>query len=260
MKLKNLLKLIDLVHQKYGTSTPYICGGLPRDKYLGKLVSAVDVDFTTGDKTVEKLSLESYKILKEKFNIVREIKQDGHSSIYFKNMKIDFSSNYIVPYAEKFLKKLGKKPSLLELESYSRDFGCNSLLLSLDFKDILDPTGQGKKDCNNKTIKTILPPAITFKPNPKTQNNNRAIRAIYLACKLGFDIDQAIIDYLSDNPVAITLSDPKSLSKKLNQAYELDSEKTIYYLNKMNLWNYIPINNMLSDEVLDLLANRAKRE
>jgi hypothetical protein len=259
MKIKDLLKIIDLVHKKYNTSQPYICGGLPRDRYLGKLISAVDVDFTTGDNTIEILSLESYKILNKKFTIFREIKKDGHSSIYFKNMKIDFSSNFIDPYAKKILLKSGKQPMPLELESFSRDFGCNSLLLSLDFKEILDPTGNGKKDCDNKIIKTILPPAITFKPNPKTKNNNRAIRSIYLACKLGFDIDSAIIEYLTNNPIAITLADDKSLAKKLNEAYRLDADKTIYYLNKMNLWNYIPINNMLSDEVLDLLANKVQR-
>jgi tRNA nucleotidyltransferase/poly(A) polymerase len=257
MKLRQLVNILDEIHKEYETSTPYICGGLPRDKYLKRLSSVSDVDLTTGDKTIDILSLEVFNHLSEKFKIKREIKKDGHSSIYFKNIKIDFSSNYIDEYAKEFLTKNNKKISSLILESTSRDFGCNSLLLSLDLKTILDPTGVGKNHCDNKIIKTILPPQITFKPNPKTQNNNRVIRSIYLACKLNFDIDQSIIDYVSSNPQIITLTDPKTLAKKINSSYELDSDKTIYYLKKMNLFKNIPINNLLSDEMLRLLANRA---
>lgn len=259
MKIRELLQLLDTTSKEYDISTPYICGGLPRDRYLDRLSKIADVDITTGDKTVNDLSLKVFNKLKSKFNMSRDIKIDGHSSIYFKNIKIDFSSNYINPYAIEFAKKLNKKPTPLLLESLSRDFGCNSLLLSLDFKQILDPTGNGKKDCDNKVIKTILSPEATFKANPKTQHNNRVVRAIYLASKLGFSIDEKIISYISSNPGLITLSDDKSLAKKLSQAYELDKDKTIYYLNKMNLWNYIPITGMLSDDMLTLLANRIQK-
>jgi tRNA nucleotidyltransferase/poly(A) polymerase len=258
MKIKELIKLIDLVHRKYGTSKPYICGGLPRDKYLGKLISLADVDLTTGDSTIEELSLQSYKVLSKKFSIKRDVKMDGHSSIYFKNTKIDFSSNYIDPGAEFYLKKINKESTPMLLESYSRDFGCNAMLLDLNLKDIEDPTGRGKEDCDNKIIKTLLPPQLTFKANPKTKNNNRIIRSIYLASKLQFTIDGDIVEYVAKNPQLITLCDPKSLAKKLNSAYDFDKDRTIHYLDKMNLWNFIPINGMLSDGVLDLLANRVQ--
>jgi tRNA nucleotidyltransferase/poly(A) polymerase len=132
------------------------------------------------------------------------------------------------------------------------------MLISFDLKEITDPTERGKKDCDKKLIKTILPPEITFKKNPKTNNNNRIIRAIYLASKLDFTIDQSIVDYVTKNPALITLSSPKALAKKLNESYQLNPEKTIYYLNKMNLWNNIPISGMLSDEVLDLLTSKVQ--
>ncbi len=258
MKIRELIKLVDLVHKKHKTSKPWICGGLPRDKYLDRLSSAADVDFTTGDASVENLSIETFNLLKNKFSIKREVKVDGHSSIYFKNMKIDFSSNYIDPRAEAHIKSIGKKPTPILLESYSRDFGCNSMLLDLNMKDIADPTGTGKKDCDNKIIKTLLPPQYTFKPNFKTGNNNRVIRAIYLSCKLQFTIDKEIVDYVSNNPSLITICDEKSLAKKLNSAYEFDKDRTIYYLSKMNLWNFIPINGMLSDDVLEMLASKVQ--
>lgn len=257
MKLRDLLQLIDKVHLKYGTSEPYICGGLPRDKYLNRLVSAADVDFTTGDETINTLSLATYKILRKKYDIKREKKQDGHSSIYFNNMKIDFSSNYITPNIKLHLQKLGvNNPTPLQEETYSRDFGCNALLLSLDFKDLIDPTNRGINDCNNKIIRTLLPPAITFQVNPSTGMNNRVIRSVYLAAKLDFTIHQDIVNYISNNPQLIEQTEPKTLAKKLNKSYELNPDKTKYYLKKMNLFNYIPINSMLSEQVLELLANR----
>lgn len=257
MKLRDLLQLVDKVHQKYGTSTPYICGGLPRDKYLNRLTSVSDVDFTTGDETVKKLSLATYKVLSKKYYIKRDIKQDGHSSIYFNNMKIDFSSNYIAPNLNSYLSQLGvNNPTPLQQETYSRDFGCNALLLSLDFKDLLDPTNKGMRDCDQKIIRTLLPPEVAFKVNPETGLNNRAIRSIYLACKLDFTIHPDIINYISQNPQIIEQTEPKTLAKKLNTACEINPDKTKYYINKMNLWNYIPINSMLSEQVLNLLLSK----
>jgi len=257
MKLRDLLQLIDKVHTKYNTSIPYICGGLPRDKYLNRLLSVADVDFTTGDETINTLSLGTYRVLKRKFNIKREKKQDGHSSIYFNNMKIDFSSNYTAPNIDIHLKKIGiSNATSLQKEAYSRDFGCNSLLLSMDFKQLLDPTNQGFKDCDNKIIKPLISPEVTFAVNPETGMNNRAIRAIYLACKLDFTIDPTTVNYIKNNPYLIEQSEPKTLAKKINKAYQLNPEKAKYYLDKMNLYNYIPINSMLSDQVLELLSNR----
>lgn len=261
MKLRQILELIEKVSDKYGLSKPYLCGGLPRDKYLGKIPSIADIDITTGDKTIQKLSNECFDILNKKFNIIKSTKQDGHTTFYFKNIKIDFSSNYIDPNVKKYLNDIGNKnPTEIELESFSRDFGCNSMLLSFDLKQLLDPTNSGKKDCDNKIIKTIMPPEFTFKPSPVTGKNNRVVRSIYLASKLGFTIDDKIISYVSKNPASFALADEKTIAKKLNKAYELDSDRAIYYLNKMNLWNYIPINDMFSDEVLNLLANRVNYE
>lgn len=259
MKLKNLFQLIDKVHLKYKTSKPYICGGLPRDKYINRLTVVSDVDITTGDKTIEQLSLMVYKILNLKYDIQRDIKQDGHSSINFGNMKVDFSSNYIEPQIKDHISKLGiSNPTPLQCETFSRDFGCNALLLSLDFKELLDPTNRGKQDCDNKIIRTLLSPDITFKVTPNTGINNRIIRSIYLACKLNFDIHKDIIDYVSKNPQLIEKTEPKTLAKKFNKSCELDMDKTIYYLNKMNLYNYIPINNMLSEQSLNVLAGGKK--
>ena len=92
------------------------------------------------------------------------------------------------------------------------------------------------QDIKDRKIKTCLSPEITL-----TSNRNRVVRAIYLACKLNFNIDQAIIDFVSKNPQTVKISTTKSLSDKLNEAFAKDADKASYLLTKMNLWNYIPV-------------------
>lgn len=225
------------VQQKIGASTPYICGGTPRDKYMGRLDNVADIDITTGDKTVDYLSQEFAIELRKKYNLTRKTMEDGHSTIFIGNLKVDFSSNFIVPNIDTYLAKLGvAKPNDMQREMFSRDFTCNSLLLTIDLKQILDPTKRGFTDIKNKVIKTCLAPEITL-----TSNRNRVIRSIYLACKLGFEIDPAIIEFIRANPQTAKLSTEKAMTEKVNQAFTKDPDKAARLIAQMGLWQYIPI-------------------
>lgn len=237
MKLRELLIQMMDVAKKMETSVPAICGGVPRDKYLNRLDKISDIDITTGDKTVDYLSQQFASELKKKYNIIRKTMNDGHSSIFIGNLKIDFSSNFTIPGIDNILIKKGIiKPTNMQKELFSRDFTCNSLLLSLDLKSLTDPTGKGFSDIKEKKIKTCLSPDITL-----TTNKNRVIRAIYLACKLDFDIDNSIIEFVKQKPESVKISTIKSLSEKVNEAFKWNPDKASYFLTKMNLWNYIPI-------------------
>jgi hypothetical protein len=241
MKLKELLSEIKLVQADIGCSEPYICGGAPRDKYLDRLDNLSDLDITTGDKSIDYLSEELYKRLSKKYNVFRKIMNDGHSSIYLGNIKIDFSSNFNSPNIDNILAKMGiTNPTEMQKEIFSRDFTCNSLLLPFTLDKIIDPTKRGFEDINNKIIKTCLSPEITL-----IANKNRVIRAIYLACKLNFNIDPSIIEYVKNNPNSVKISTVKSLSEKLNESFKYDSEKASKYLTEMGLWNYIPITDLV---------------
>lgn len=237
MKLKELLSNILEVQKKIGTSIPYICGGTPRDRYLSALEKISDIDITTGDKTVDFLSQECGIFLKKKFNVQHKNMPDGHSTIYIGNLKLDFSSNFNAPNIDKILFNMNiKNPTSMQKEMFSRDFTCNALLLSFDLKNVIDPTQRGFNDLDSKKIKTCLSPEITL-----TTNRNRVVRAIYLACKLNFEIDNSIIQYVKKNPSTIKISTEKSLNDKLNEAFEWNGDKASFYLSKMDLWNYVPI-------------------
>jgi len=237
MKLRELLQQLKGVQEEIGTSPPFICGGTPRDKRMGKLENIADLDITTGDKSVDYLSQEFAIKLRKNYNVTRKTMEDGHSTVFIGSLKMDFSSNFMVHNIDHILQQMGiDKPTNMQREMFSRDFTCNSLLMTLDLTKILDPLGRGFKDINERKIRTCLAPEITL-----TSNRNRVVRAIYLACKLDFDIDDSIIDYVSKNPQVAKISTDKSMTDKLTDAFNRDSDKAAYFITKMNLWNYIPI-------------------
>lgn len=237
MKLKELLKILDETRKIINVDTPFIVGGAVRDKYTNKLSNISDIDITNGSSTINMLSDAFYKKLQEDYNINKKVMSDGHSSIFIGDLKIDFSSNFIVNNIENLLNKLNiKNPTNLQKEIYSRDFTCNTLLMTIDLKNIVDPTKRGFNDINKKTIVTCLEPNITL-----TSSRNRVIRAIYLACKLDFDVDNKIIEFVKKYPNSVKVASQKTLEEKLNFAFDKDSDKASYLINKMGLWDYIPI-------------------
>lgn len=233
MTLKELLFLIGEVAKKNGISTPYICGGTPRDKVLNRLDQIVDLDITTGDSSIVHLGQELSKVLP---GSSYKLMPDNHSQINLGKFKIDFSSNFKVPGIKMMLYKAGiKNPTEMQCELYSRDFTCNALLLSLDLKNIFDPTGLGIKDIERKLIRTCLPAQLTLGSQHK-----RIVRIIYLAAKLNFEVDKEIIDWVRSNPQNFANAKPKYLADKLQKAVDTDKEKTIRLLDQMNLWKFIP--------------------
>lgn len=220
MKLKSLLLTISNVAKKNGISTPFICGGTPRDKLLNRLDKIVDLDITTGDSSIIRLGQELSKVLP---GAHYKIMPDNHSQLIFGNLKIDFSSNFMVPGIKNMLQRAGvKSPSNMQCELYSRDFTCNALLLSMDLKNIFDPTGLGIKDIERKIIRTCLPAQLTLGSQHK-----RIVRIIYLAAKLGFEVDQEIIDWVKKNPAAFADAKPRYLAEKLQKALDADESKTV---------------------------------
>jgi tRNA nucleotidyltransferase/poly(A) polymerase len=112
--------------------------------------------------------------------------------------------------------------------------------MSLDFKKIKDMTGEAVKDINDKKIRTCLTPDLTFKYNTK-----RIIRVIYLACKLGFDIEPSIIDWIRSNPHYLREVSANYISKNIESSMIYDPDRTAYLINEMRLWKYITISESL---------------
>jgi poly(A) polymerase len=237
VKLKELLGLLKQTASNIEVAIPFLCGGTPRDKYMGRLENIADLDITNGTSTINYLSQEFAIQLRKHYTITRKTMEDGHSTIFIGDLKMDFSSNFVVPGIEGMLQKIGiAQPTDMQKEMFSRDFTCNALLMDLDLKQITDPTKRGFADIKNKTIRTCLAPEITL-----TSNRNRVVRAIYLACKLDFNLDPAIVSYVSAHPDVMKISTEKSMSDKLNEAFKRNPDKASTLLSRMKLWNQVPI-------------------
>lgn len=242
------------VQEEIDSSQVYICGGTPRDRYLGHLENISDVDVTTGDKTIQYVSQEFGAKLGKKYNIVRKNFDDGHSAIHIGSFKMDFSSNFNVDGIEFILSKMGiQKPTEMQKEMFSRDFTCNALLLALDLRALTDPTNRGFADIKDRVIRTCLSPEVTL-----TSNKNRVIRAVYLSSKLGFDIDPKIIEFVSKNPESAKISTEKVTAEKLNEAFKRDGDRAAHNISKMGIWEQIPITELVRPYYLkkDVLVSK----
>lgn len=244
MTLRGALKLIQDIAQVKRVSTPFICGGTPRDKVMGRISEMVDVDITTGDKTIHRLGRELADALPD---AIYKKHDDGHAQINMDGIKLDFSSNFLVPDIKAILNRVGiANPTDMQCELYSRDFTCNALLMSLDLKTIKDPTGLGIPDIKKKLLRTCLPASLTLGSQPK-----RVIRIIYLATKLGFEVDQEIIDWVKMNPSSLASAKPRTIAEKIRSSLEYDKPKTIHLLDSMGLWKYLPATSETSNLMID---------
>lgn len=235
MVLKELLKSIQDIAHKEGLSTPYIAGGMPRDKVLNRITKLPDIDITTGDGDSHFLA----RSVAEKYNLKGDnykVLDDGHAQIVIAPFKIDFSSNFKAPGIRRMLKKAGmNSPTPMQEELYSRDFTCNAMLLTMDLKTIKDPTGLGMPDIKKKVLRTCLPADITLKESPK-----RIPRVFYLAAKLGFSVDHEIREWIVNNPEILKEVNDKYMQQKLTQAINYDENRTVRLLDSLKLWQHIP--------------------
>lgn len=241
MDIKLLMQLLQQVANEQHMSC-YLVGGIPRDKVLGTLISNFnDIDVTTGTHSTyfAKMLIPALQASGIQFTVKQA--KDGHVAFYFPDLQLDFSSNFLNPNIDKLLYSHGIKQSNAFLkEAFSRDFTVNTLLMSLDFTKIKDITGQAIKDIKGKVIKTCLPPEITLVDNPK-----RIIRVVYMAAKLEFDVDEVVVQWIQHNPQYLLQVEQSYLSRYIDKSLHYDKDRTVYLINKMQLWNYLPITQQL---------------
>jgi hypothetical protein len=51
------------------------------------------------------------------------------------------------------------------------------------------------------------------------------------------------------------LATDRSLSEKINKSLEYNADKTVYFLDKMNLWKHIPITEALNPYYIKRLGS-----
>ena len=240
MGLKDILKLVQNVADKYMIDKPYIVGGLPRDIYM-KIpdVKTTDIDLTTNSPEVLRLGI----LLADELNVTFELSDDGHITVFSDEFDLDFSSHFV---SDKVIQYLNGDHKGLE-EAFSRDFTINTLHQDLITGEILDPTGLGFKDIESKLIKTPVPAAITLTDDPR-----RAYRAINLAARYNFDIDPEIKNFVIENSEMFSADKIKDkyIAVKINKALKTNEALTLKLLKEMKLFDDVPLSGYFKDVLI----------
>ena len=85
---------------------------------------------------------------------------------------------------------------------FRRDFTINALLIALNgtnFGRLYDFSGRGLSDLEDCVLRCPLDPAMTLADDPV-----RALRAVRFHCTLGFTLDDALRDFIRENPSLIS--------------------------------------------------------
>jgi len=247
MKLSELLQTLDKTAKDYDISKPYIVGGLPRDKAFGAISSIKDIDITTGDKNSFALAMAASRIWSDAHFRAYD---DGHSSIDFKNIRLDFSNNFNLPNIEDTLKEMGiNNPSDTEKEVYSRDFTINTLLQPMNLElEPFDITGKALEDVKNKVLRTPVDPELTIGYDPR-----RILRAVKMIMKFDLTPEPALEKALVKFRGGLAEVPTGHIKKQVNQMLDMDSKKALDLLAKYKLLPVIPLSRMMT---LELAKNR----
>jgi len=206
----------------------YLVGGAVRDYLLNK--SPKDLDYTTAsspdfiEKSIRDNHIKPYLIGK-KFGTI--------------GMKLDGNYVEITTFRAEKYKENNRKPDVefvtnIYADLSRRDFTINALAYSLQTEKILD-FFEGKKNLDDKIIKSVNNPTIRFKEDPL-----RLLRACRFASQLGFDIEEATL---------------KSLNKLSYKILSISKERWVAELDKLLLGDYVEkgLNYLMSSRLLNFI-------
>jgi tRNA nucleotidyltransferase/poly(A) polymerase len=243
MNIEELLIAIKDLASKNGISEPYLVGGIPRDRVMGRVKEKheiKDVDITTGNPDSHKLA---YLVSKAHPESVYREYDDSHCSVDLWGAHFDFSSHFVIPGIEAELTRLGvTEQSEAAKELFSRDFTMNCLLESLDFSKTFDLTQQGIGDINAGLIRCPINPDITIGIDAR-----RILRAIKFAIKFDFKIESRLKDAMLKHRESVGRLPPKFVSAKIDEIVRLDADKGLDMLIEFDLLNLLPLSKMVND-------------
>jgi len=135
-------------------SDVYIVGGAVRDNLLGNLTKDIDLVTSADYDTMSaafKLAGWSVKETGKQYLVLNISKRGQHFEL--SNFRMDTDNS-------------GGRIGTINTDSNRRDFTINALYTTLDYKAILDPTGQGLQDIKTRTLRFIGKPKNRIEEDP----------------------------------------------------------------------------------------------
>ena len=234
--IKNEIRKFNGIAKEFRLPKLYIVGGLCRDMIFtdGNIDGANDVDLTCCDGA--KSTILGILIGRELGGKIKYF--NNHCSLFYNDIKYDFSSGFIDEKA----KNIGDR---FDKEIYSRDFTLDSLLLDMEEDRIIDITKRGIKDIRRGIISPIISPEATLTSDPK-----RALRAVEMATRFGFEIEEKTVDYLIDNYSFFNKFHNDNRSHSINmieKSMENSERETLRLLMKTKILYQIPLVGKFKD-------------
>ncbi|TVQ84634.1 MAG: HD domain-containing protein [Bacteroidetes bacterium] len=187
----------------------YVVGGWVRDLLLGRNSKDIDiVVIGSGIKLAHRITSGLTK--KHKLSIFKNF---GTANLRIGDWEIEFVGARKESYRADSRKPIVEDGSLEE-DISRRDFTINAMAISLnqnDFGSLIDHYG-GKKDLENKLIRTPLDPLITYSDDPL-----RMMRAVRFASQLDFKIDCDSFEAIKSNASRIKIVSMERIMDEFNK-------------------------------------------
>ena len=170
--LKGALAIVDRLHEEGHEA--YFAGGAVRDLLLDKEITDIDIATSASPEQVEGLFAQTIPVGKA-FGVVVVVMKSGNYEVTTFRKESGYED--------------GRHPSSVEFtdaknDALRRDFTVNALFLNPEDDEIIDYI-EGQKDLERRLIRTVGPPDHRF-----GEDKLRLLRALRLACQLGFEIER----------------------------------------------------------------------
>lgn len=217
-----IFKIIAKASQELNVES-YVIGGFVRDYILGR-ESKKDIDIVAVGSGIE-LALKVSDLLPNKPK-VQVFKTYGTAMLRFKDIDIEFVGARKESYNKESRNPVVENGTLQD-DQNRRDFTINALAFSLNAENygaLVDPFN-GLVDLKNKILKTPLNPDITYSDDPL-----RMMRAIRFATQLGFEIEEASLQSITNNKDRIKIISGERIVDELNKILSTDKPSVGFLL------------------------------
>ena len=221
----------------------FVVGGMPRDLIMGNPLSEkTDIDVTEKNGNAFELSF----FVAAKYNLPEPVIYESSGSallVMESGRSVEFhNAFYNVPHIVDELYRLDVEPTPINKDVYSRDFTINTLLMDIETEEILDITGNGIKDIEERTPRTPLNPMKSLSINPKN-----ILRGIRFECQFGLNGTEEyelamekyvpiVIDFMKNHP------NSEMLRSTIEKCFLYDPEKAYREFSRLGMTPYIPEN------------------
>lgn len=203
-----LFKIISKVAQE-NNQTVYIVGGYVRDLLMQRK-APTDIDFVTEQSGIELAKAVGKELGDLKVSV---FKTYGTAMIKYHDLDLEFVGARKESYSEDS-RKPAVETGTLEDDQKRRDFTVNALAISLNaenFGELIDPFN-GRKDMQNKILRTPLEPAQTYSDDPL-----RMMRAIRFASVLHFEIEKNSLEAIRQEAERIKIVSMERIMVEFNK-------------------------------------------